>query len=227
MTEIWAEALATSFETLSHGVLSVAPRFIVALVILLLGWLIASGIGALVSQFIKALRVDAALEGLGLKEPLSRAGMKLDSGAFIGMLVEWFFIVVFLLASVDILGLDQVTAFLRDVVLSYIPNVIVAAIILVAAAVIADATQKLVRGSAQAANLPSASFLGGVARWSIWIFALLVALYHLGIAGPLVQTLFTGFVAMIAIAGGLAFGLGGKDAAAKFIERLRNDISDR
>ena len=85
----------------------------------------------------------------------------------------------------------------------------------------------LVRGSAQAANLPSAAFLGGVARWSIWIFALLVALYHLGIAGPLVQTLFTGFVAMIAIAGGLAFGLGGKDAAAKFIERLRSDISDR
>ena len=177
------------------------------------------------SQIINALKVDMALESLGAKEVVSRAGFKLDSGAFIGGLVRWFFIVVFLMAAVEVLGLREVTAFLRDIVLWYIPKVIVAAVILVAAAVLADVAQRLVRGSAQAAHLPSAAFLGGVTRWSIWVFAILAALYELGVAGPFVQTLFTGFVAMVSIAGGLAFGLGGKDAAARFVERLRSDIN--
>lgn len=225
--ETWAIALSDSFDALRQGVLSVGPKFIVALVVLLIGWFIASALGSIVMQVVRALKVDSALEGLGLKEPVMRAGFKLDSGAFIGGLVRWFFIVVFLLAAVDILGLSQVTAFLRDVVLLYIPNVIVAAIILVVAALLADVAYKVVKGSAQAAQLPSSGFFGGVAKWAIWVFAIMAALYQLGIAGALVQTLFTGFVAMIAIAGGLAFGLGGKDAAARFVEKLRGDISSK
>ena len=115
--------------------------------------------------------------------------------------------------------------FLRDVVLLYLPNVIVAALMLLAAALVADALQKIVLSSAKAASLGSASFLGGVTKWAIWVFAILAALYQLGVAGPFVQTLFTGFIAMLSIAGGLAFGLGGKEAAARFVEKLRGDIS--
>ena len=81
-------------------------------------------------------------------------------------------------------------------------------------------------GSAKAAHLPSAGFLGGMAKWAIWIFAILAAMYQLGIAGAFVQTLFTGFIAALSLAMGLAFGLGGKDVAARFLERLRSDISD-
>lgn len=219
------ELLVTSFTVLWSGVLAFIPQFIVALIIIIFGWVVAVALGRLVSQIIYALKVDMALESLGGKEMVSRAGFKLDSGAFIGGLVRWFFIVVFLMAAVSVLGLDEVTIFLRDIVLLYIPNVIVAAIILVAAALLADVAQRIVRGSAQAAHLPSASFFGGITKWSIWVFAILAALYQLGIAGPFVQTLFTGFVAMVSIAGGLAFGLGGKDAAARFVERLRSDIN--
>ena len=219
--------LIASFYALWSGVMIFIPRFIVALIILIFGWVVAVAIGRLVMQLIRALKVDVALEGLGAKELASRAGVKLDSGMFIGGLVKWFFIVVFLMASVDVLGLDEVTVFLRDVVIFYIPNVIVAAVILVAAAVLGDVAQRLVRGSAQAAHLPSAGFLGGVAKWAIWVFAILAALFQLGIAGPLVEKLFTGFVAMVSIAGGLAFGLGGKDAAARFIEKLRSDIAHK
>jgi len=203
------------------------PKFIIALIIFIIGWVIAVALGKVVEQIVKALKVDLALKSLGAEEPLNRAGMKLDAGAFLGGLVRWFVILVFVLAAVDVFGLTQVTEFLRGVVLVYIPQVIVAALILVAAALLADVANRIVQGSAKAAHLPSAGLLGGMAKWAIWIFAILTALYQLGIAGPFVQTLFTAFVAMLALAGGLAFGLGGKDAAAKFLERLRNDISSR
>jgi len=158
---------------------------------------------------------------------LSRAGFNLDSGAFIGGLVRWFVIIIFLIASIDVLGLTQVNVFLREVVLGYLPNVVVAALILIVAAVIADAVYKLVVGSARAANIPSAHFMGGVAKWAIWIFAILAALGQLGIAGAFAQTLFTGLVAMLALAGGLAFGLGGKESASRYLDRLRGDIGGK
>jgi len=203
------------------------PKFVIALIIFIIGWVIAVALGKIVEQIVKALKVDLALKSLGVEEPLDRAGMKLDAGAFLGGLVRWFVILVFVLAAIDVFGLTQVTEFLRGVVLVYIPQVIVAALILVAAALLADVANRVVQGSAKAAHLPSAGLLGGMAKWAIWVFAILTALYQLGIAGPFVQTLFTAFVAMLALAGGLAFGLGGKDTAAKFLERLRNDISSR
>lgn len=201
------------------------PKFIVALVIFIVGWVIAVALGKLVAQILRAFKVDRALQAIGTEDVLSKGGFKLDTGAFIGALVRWFFIIVFLVAAVDVLGLTQVNAFLRDVVLVYLPNVIVAALILVAAAFIAETMRRIVVGSAKAAGVPSSEFMGGVVKWAIWIFAILAALYQLGIAGVFAQTIFTGFVSMLAIAGGLAFGLGGKSAAERSIERLRKDIT--
>lgn len=226
LVQTWGDVLIASFQQLWSGVVGFVPQLIIAFIVFIIGWVIAVALGKVVEQIIRAIKVDMALKSLGIESPLGRAGFKLDSGAFIGGLVRWFFILVFLLAAVDVLGLSQVTEFLRSVVLTYIPQVIVAALILVAAALLADLAHNLVEGSARAAHLPSAGFLGGVAKWSIWIFALLAALYQLGIAGPFVQTLFTAFVAMVALAGGLAFGLGGKDLASRYLDRLREDISN-
>ena len=226
LVQTWGDVLVLSFQQLWGGVVVVVPKLIIALVVFIIGWIIAVALGKVVEQIIKALKVDMALKSLGMEDPVSRAGMKLDSGAFIGGLVRWFFILGFVLAAFDVLGLSQVTEFLRSVVLAYIPQVIVAALILVAAALLADTVNNVVEGGARAAHLPSAGFLGGVAKWSIWIFAILAALFQLGIAGPFVQTIFTAFVAMVALAGGLAFGLGGKEAAARYLEKLRSDISN-
>ncbi len=222
--QTWGDVLVDSFQQLWIGIISFIPKLIIALIIFIAGWIIAVALGRLVSQIIKAFKVDRALQAIGAEATLLKAGFKLDSGAFIGGLVKWFFIVVFLVASVDVLGLREVNAFLRDVVLLYLPNVIVAALILVVAAFIADVVKRIVVGSAKAAEVPSATMMGGVAKWAIWVFAILAALYQLGIAGVFAQTIFTGFVAMLAIAGGLAFGLGGKDAASQYVERLRKDI---
>ncbi|MEK9166190.1 MAG: hypothetical protein AAB846_00470 [Patescibacteria group bacterium] len=227
IVQTWGDVLIASFQQLWGGVIGFVPRLVVAVIVFVVGWVIAVALGKVVAQAIRSLKVDKALEGLGMGEPLSRAGIRLDAGAFIGNLVKWFVVVVFLAATVEVLGLTQVTTFLQEVVVVYLPNVIVAALILVVAAVIADVTGRVVAGSARAANLPSSGFLGGVSRWAIWIFAILAALYQLGVAGPFVQTLFTGFIAALALALGLAFGLGGKDTAAKFLERLRSDISNR
>ncbi|QQG46617.1 MAG: hypothetical protein HYY55_02115 [Candidatus Niyogibacteria bacterium] len=226
LLQTWGDVLLSSFQQLWVGVVAFVPQLVIALVIFIIGWVIAAALEGVVIQIFRALKIDRALQGLGVEDPLSRAGFRLDSGKFVGVLVKWFFILVFLVAAVDVLGLREVNVFLAQIVLVYLPNVIVAAIILVVAAVIADVVRKFVAGSAKAAHLPSAGFLGGVAKWAIWIFAILAALYQLGIAGVFVQTFFTGFIAALALAVGLAFGLGGKEAAARFIERLRSDISN-
>jgi small-conductance mechanosensitive channel len=223
--ETWSEILSASFQQLWLGVMDFIPKLTLSLIIFIIGWVIAVTLDKLVARVIRIFRVDKALQGLGVEKFLERGGFRLDAGAFIGGLVKWFFIIAFMIAALDVLGLGQVNIFLQEV-LAYLPSVIIAALILVAAAVIANAVQKVVSGSARGAGLPSAGFLGGIAKWSIWIFAILAALYQLGIAGPFVQTLFTGFVAMIVIAGGLAFGLGGRDVAARYIERLREDIAN-
>jgi len=225
LLETWGEVLTRSFQDLWIGVINFVPNLVVAIIIFILGWIIGAVLGRVVAQIIRAIRVDSALESAGATDVLSRAGFHLDSGAFVGALVRWFFIIAFLVAAFEVLGLSQVNFFLQNVVLGYLPNVIVAALILLVAAVIADAMQKVVVGSAKAAQLEHAHFLGGVTRWAIWIFALIFALSHLGIAQSFMQILFTGVVVMLALAGGLAFGLGGRDTAEKFLERLRKDIS--
>ncbi len=226
LLQTWGDVLVMSFQQLWLGVVQFSPRLIVAIVIFIGGWVIAMAFERVIEQAFRALKIDRALHGVGIEEPLARAGFRLDSGMFIGSLVKWFIAVVFLVAAMNVLGLDQVNLFLSDVVLVFLPKVIVASVILVAAAVLADVTKRVVTGSARAAHLPSAGFLGGIAKWSIWIFAILAALFQLGIAGVLVQTILTGVIAAISLAVGLSFGLGGKDAAARFIERLRSDIAN-
>lgn len=225
MVQGWSDVLATSFQSLWFGVADFIPRLVLAVIVFIIGWIVAVSLGKTVSQILVFLKIDRVLQKTGIEEPLARGGLRLNSGAFIGGLVKWFFLVVFLVASVDILGLNQVTAFLKDVVLLYLPNVIVAALILLAAAILADTLQKVTTSSAKAARLKSANFLGGIVKWAIWLFAIMAALSQLGIAGLMIQTLFTGLVAMLAIAGGLAFGLGGKESATRLIEKLRGDFS--
>jgi len=221
----WADVLAQSFYSLLYGVVAFLPNLLVAIIIVIIGWLIGAGLGRLVAQVVNAARVDEALRSAGVDKVVERGGMRMNSGAFLGGLVKWFFILVFLIAAFDVLRLTEVTFFLRTVVLGYLPQVIIAVLILLVAAVLADVVQRVVAGSAAAANIRSANFLGALARWAIWIFAILAALDHLQIADNFVQPLFTGLVVALALAFGLAFGLGGQQAAARFIERVREEMN--
>lgn len=220
----WANVLNQSLQNMFWGVTMFVPNLLVAIIIFIVGWVVGAGIGRLVKQVIDALKIDQALKTAGVTQVVERSGFKLNAGNLLGELVKWFFIIVFLVASLDVLGLTDVTAFLRGVVLAYIPQVIVAVLILLVSAVLADLADKVVSGSARTAGIRAAGLLGTVARFAIWIFAILAALDRLGIS-PLIQTLFTGVVVALALSFGLAFGLGGQKSAERYLERLEKDLS--
>ncbi len=226
MITTWADVLNQSFQNLFYGLVSFIPNLVVAIIIFIVGWLVGVGLGRVVKQVVDALRVDHALRSTGIERVLARAGFQLSSGKFLGLLVEWFFIIVFLVASLDVLHLTTVNLFISDVVLGYLPQVIVAVLILFVAAVVAEAAERIVVGSARAASLHAAGFIGKVTRYAIWIFALLAALAQLNVATAFVQTLFTGVVIAISLAVGLAFGLGGQASAARYLDRLQSQIKD-
>ena len=220
----WADVLSQSFQNLFYGVVAFIPNLVVAIIIFIVGWLIGLGVGRVVEQIVNALRVDQALKATGLERLLARAGFELSSGKFLGFLVKWFFIIVFLVASLDVLHLTVVNLFLSEVVLGYLPQVIVAVLIMLVAAVVADAARRVVEGSARAASIAAAGFLGKLAQYAIWIFALLAALDQLNVAAAFVQTLFTGVIIAVSLAFGLAFGLGGQQTAARYLEHLQAQI---
>ncbi|MDD4989588.1 MAG: hypothetical protein PHV42_04160 [Candidatus Pacebacteria bacterium] len=225
--DTWRAVLSQSFVDLWLGVVNYVPNVVVAIVIFAVGWFIGSFIGRVIEQIFKSIKLDNALRSAGVEEVLERGGMKLNSGAFIGGLVKWFVILAFLVASFDALHLDRATEFLRYVVLVKIPQVIVAALILMVAVVIADAIQKIVVVSAKAAGLKSAGLVGSASKWVIWIFAVIVALSQVGIADDFLLTFFQGVIVAISVALGLAFGLGGQEAAARYIEKVRGEISHK
>lgn len=225
--ETWGDVLTRSFQDLWVGVVNFLPNLVVALVVFVVGWVVGVVLGKVVAQVVRSLKVDHALRSAGVDDVLRKGGFTLDAGRFVGALVQWFIIIVFLIASFDILGLRQVNAFLQQVVLLYLPQVIVAVLILLVAAVIAETMEHVVIGAAKAAEVKSARFLGKVTRWAIWIFAVLTALYQLGVATLFVQTLFTGIVIAFSLAIGLAFGLGGQETAAHYLKRFEKDVTHR
>jgi hypothetical protein len=220
----WADVFTQSFQSLFWGIVQFIPNLIGAIVVFILAWVIGAILGRFVAQLVTAIKVDNALRSAGVDRVVERAGFKLNSGAFLGSLVKWFFIVLGLLVALNILGLTDVSMFLGAIVVGYLPQVIIAVLILMVAAVVAEAAQRLVSASAHAAGIRSANFIGILARWAIWIFAILAALDHLQVASDLIQPLFTGIVVAFALAFGLAFGLGGQQTAAKILERLHQEM---
>jgi hypothetical protein len=223
----WRDVLTASFQDLWLGVVSFVPNLLVAIIIFILGWIVGTIVGRGIHQLFKSIKIDEALKRTGADEMMQRGGMSLNSGAFVGGLVKWFIIVVFLIASFDVLGLEQVNLFLRQVVLTYLPSVIVAVLVLLVGGVLGDVMQRLVIASARAAEIRNSAMLGAITRWAIWIFAFLVALSHLGVAAAFSQILFTGFVIALSLALGLSFGLGGQEAAGDFVKKMRGEMADR
>lgn len=221
----WGGMFGESLINLWYGFISFVPGLLGAIILFIIGWILGAIVGKAVAQVINALKVDKLFESAGANTFLDRAGIKLNVGGFVGGIVKWFIIIVFLMASLQIIGLTQVNDFLREAVLYYLPKVIVASFVLVIATVIADAMQKLINASAKAVNIRSANMLGSITKYAIWIFAFIIALAELGIASAFMQILFTGFIAALAIALGLAFGLGGRDAAARAIDRVSDNMS--
>lgn len=217
-------AIQGAYQAILTGLVMVLPRLVVAVVLLIAGWVFASLVERLIAQIVRALKIDRALTAIRLDEMLSRGGFRLDAGMFLGALVKWLIIIIFLVSALSLLGLHEVTGFLAQVASEFLPNAISAVLIILVAALISEAVQRAIVGTAKAAKVKTANLLGAVAKWAIWIFAFIAALYELGIAAEIVQVLFQGIIIALALGVGLSFGLGGQEAAARYIEKLRSEI---
>lgn len=220
----WGDAILNSLSDLWLSFISFIPSLVAALVVFFVGWAISIAVGRLVEKVLVILRINQAFDNIkGLKDAAGRAGLKINIPLLIGEIVKWFLIAVTLLAATDILGLEDVAAFLREV-LAYIPNVVVAALILVIATVLANFVYRTVQASVNAAGFSAGSVVAAIAKWAIIIFAFMAALVQLNVATALIQTILTAFLAMLALAGGLAFGLGGKEVAARWLKKAESDL---
>lgn len=224
---VWTNAVTTSLSDLWIQFISFIPNVIAAIVVFLVGWAIAVAVGRLIERLLVLIRINAAFESLrGLKRAVEQAGLTLNIAKLVGEIFKWFLIIVSLLAATDILGLQQVSQFLTSV-LYYIPNVVIAALILVISVVLANFVYRTVLASVEAAGFTSGGAIAALSKWAIIVFALFAALLQLNVAAQLLQTFLTAFFAMVAIAGGLAFGLGGKDLAAKWLEKAEHDLTGK
>ena len=223
----WAEVFSASLQGLWLGAIGFLPKFLVAIIIFVIGWAVGAVVGKAISQVLNAIKLDELFGKVGADKLFKKAGCKFSISRFIGEVVKWFLIIVFLMTSLEVMGLSQVNIFLGNVVLGYLPQVIIASLIIVFATVISDFMRSLVEGSAKAMGIHSARLAGSMAKGAIWVFAIIIALSELGIAPAFMQILFTGIIAMLAIAGGLAFGLGGKDAASKVVSKIGDSMSHK
>ncbi|MDE1970176.1 MAG: hypothetical protein KGI50_01185 [Patescibacteria group bacterium] len=224
--QAWLDILFQSLTELGRSTAAFIPALVGALLTLLVGWIVAAGLSTLVEKVVDLLKVDMLLKKTGFEAGVERAGMKLNSGHFLGRLVYWFIMIGFLIAVSDILGLPQFSMFLTEV-MGYLPSVFAAAVILLAGVWAANLVKTLVGGSAKGAALAGAELVGTIAWWAVFIFGLFAALVQLQVAETIVQIVVTGLVAMFAIAGGLSFGLGGKAYAEHLIEKFRRIVESR
>ena len=223
----WGDVFNASLQNLWWGFIQFAPKLILAIIFFVIGWALGSLIAKAFEQVFSALKIDNLLRSLGIENFFRKAGMGLNSGHFVGEVVKWFVIVIFLLPSLNLVGLDYIASFLRDDVLGFLPKVVVAVFVLIIATIVADFLSKTVVAGSKAMNLTSAHMLGSLVKYVIWVFAFIIALGQLGVAEGYMNTLFAGIIGMFAVAGALAFGLGGKDAAARLISKLGEEMSHR
>ncbi len=219
----WSEITVDAFKGLWRGFIEFLPALIGALIIFVIGWIISVWIGKLVAEILKKLRVDRIFENPKWQQVFETAELKITVSEFLGGLVKWILVIVFLLAAVQILGLNEFAIFLEKVV-SWLPNLIVAAAIFTVAVIVADFAEKLIKAIVGKMEVSYVNVMGIITKWAIWILAIIAILSQLGVAGDIIQILTTGIVALIVISAGLAFGLGGKDLAREILENLRRKI---
>lgn len=221
--EGWSTAVSNSINNVMVRLANFVPNLIGTVIILIIGWLVALLLEQVVDRVLRMLNLQRLFERARLEELIRKTGSSRDTIGLIAGLIKWIIYLATFLAAADVLELGGVTDFLNQA-LAYTPNVIAAVAIVLIGGILAQFLAEVVRGAVSAANLGYAGFLGGLTRWAIWIFAILTALFQLGVASAIIQTLFTGLVAALAIAAGLAFGLGGQKTAADLLDKVRKDF---
>src|SRR5947207_11141406 len=220
----WGDAILTALANALNLVLTFIPKFIGFLLILLIGWIIASVVSRAVTLLLRKIGFDRLSDRIGLSRLAQRMGVRMDTAGVLGKIVFWFLFLVFLVPATDALGIPTVSAVLSGL-LAYIPNVFVAILVLFLGTLAATFVADIVRGTTATANVGNPNIFANIARYAIMGFAALIALEQLQIAPALLNILFTAIVGAAAIAFGLAFGLGGQDAARRWLARTEGTVA--
>ena len=227
IVQFWSDMLVIALLQVWEFVRLFIPNLLGALAVFIIGLFVASGLATLVERALGVIKVDEWLQKLGVEEYVARAGLRFSLANFLGRVVYWFVAIAFFLAVSDILGLERLSEFIRTDILDFIPKVVVAALIMLATIVLANFLKNLVVTSVLSTKMHAAHFLGLLAWWSVIVFGFFAALIQIGVAQEIILTLVTGLIAMLALAGGLAFGLGGKDYAAHLLRNLQQRVEGK
>jgi small-conductance mechanosensitive channel len=211
------DTLMGSFRDAFSMILSAIPRILGFIIIVAIGWFVSSLLARGVTGLLRAIRFDELMQKSGLADFMNKMGTGIDSVGIVAGIVKWIVRVVVLLVAFDALGLPAVSDVMRQLLL-WLPNLVVAIFVLFIGGIAARALGNIVRGATAEGGFANPETLSNVARTAVWSFAVVVAINQLGIATNLINTLFTGFVGALAIALGLAFGLGGRDLASRTLE---------
>jgi small-conductance mechanosensitive channel len=221
----WGQAVLTAISDAFRKLFGFLPDLIGALLILWIGWIIAGILAKLVTNILRKIRFNEATEKAGLNRFLQSAGVRQDASAVMGEIVKWFFRIIALLAAFSVLQLPALTAALTGI-LNFIPNLIVALVIILIGSLVANFVRDFVKGAAGSAGFSNAGLLANIARYAILYVAVIAALGQIGIAEVVINTLFIGTIAALALALGLAFGLGGRETAGKILENTYNSAQE-
>ncbi len=213
----WSTALMTSLAAAMALFFSAIPKVLGFLVIVIVGWLLASLVEKAVAAILRTIRFNELARCSGLADFVDKMGTNTDSAGLLAAVVKWFIRLIALVVAFDALGLPAVSDVLRQLLL-WLPNVVVALVVLVIGGLLASALSNVVRGAAAKSSLGDPVLLGKVASALVWAFAIVVAVNQIGIATALVNTLFMAVVGAIALALGLAFGLGGRETAGEIVK---------
>lgn len=216
----WQTLIVEPIKAMLIRIANFVPNLAAALAILIVGWIVAKIIKGLVNRILAVIRFDVIAEKAGVSSVLNKGGMKLTARQMISGLAYWLVMIMVLVTVINALGLTAASQIFERL-LAYVPNVIVAIFILVLGMFLGNIVSGIIRTIASNANLPRPQMLGNISQWAIVIFAVAVSLVQLRIAPLLVVQTFSILFGGICLALALAFGLGGKELAAKYLEDLR------
>jgi len=222
----WETLIAEPVRNMLSKIMGFLPTLLGALIILIVGWIIAKLIRQLIDKFLQLVRFDTLADKTGISDVLKKGELKITAREVVSHLVYWLIIIMVLIMTVDALGLPKASDVLTAL-FGYIPNVIAALLVLVVAIFLAGFVSGIVHTAAGNAKMPRPELLAGICRWTIIIFAATIALTELGIAPLLVTTTFNIVLGGIVLALALAFGLGAKDSVAKWLEELRQKFAEK
>lgn len=213
----WGTAVMTSLTAALSLFLAAIPRIIGFLLIIIIGWFISGLLAAGVAALLRAVRFNDLAQSSGFSGFVRNMGVRKDPAGLLADIAKWFVRLIVLVVAFDALGLPAVSQVLQQFLL-WIPNLVVAVVVLVIAGLAANALGNLVRGSTAQAGFDNPDLLATIARVAVWGFGIVVAVNQVGVAQELVNTLFMGFIGALALAAGLAFGLGGRETAGQIVE---------